>query len=48
MITTSVVCVALFFGGWLRPFPNVGLVSFLDVVPGWIWFLLKVAVLLFV
>ena len=41
MIVISTVVTTLFFGGWLRPFPNVAALGFLDVVPGWIWFLLK-------
>ena len=32
----------LFLGGWLRPFPNVSALSFLDLVPSWIWFVTKV------
>jgi NADH-quinone oxidoreductase subunit H len=41
MIVVSSVATTLFLGGWLRPFPNVSWLSFLGVVPGWIWFLLK-------
>jgi NADH-quinone oxidoreductase subunit H len=41
MIVISTVVTTLFFGGWLRPFPNVAALAFLDFVPGWIWFLLK-------
>ncbi|HQR45596.1 MAG TPA: NADH-quinone oxidoreductase subunit NuoH [Thermoanaerobaculia bacterium] len=48
MITISAVATTLFFGGWLRPFPNVGWLSFLDLVPPLVWFLLKVSVFLFV
>ena len=48
MIVISAVATTLFFGGWLRPFPNVALLSFLDVVPGWIWFVLKTFVFLYV
>ena len=29
----SPITSVLFFGGWLRPFPNVAFLSFLDVVP---------------
>ena len=43
-----VIATVLFFGGWLRPFPNVALLSFLDVVPPFLWFAAKVAVFLFV
>jgi len=48
MITISSVATALFFGGWLRPFPSVRALAFLDVIPGVLWFVLKVAVFLFV
>jgi NADH-quinone oxidoreductase subunit H len=48
MIVVSAVATTLFFGGWLRPFPSVGALSFLDVVPGWIWFLAKTFVFLYV
>ncbi len=41
MIVVCTVVTTLFVGGWLRPFPGVQALSFLDVVPGWIWFLLK-------
>ena len=47
MIVVSSVATTLFFGGWLRPFPNVGALSFLDFIPGWIWFLLKTFVFLY-
>jgi NADH-quinone oxidoreductase subunit H len=48
MIVISAVATTLFFGGWLRPLPNLSLLSFLDFVPGWIWFLLKTFVFLYV
>jgi NADH-quinone oxidoreductase subunit H len=48
MIVISGVAATLFFGGWLPPFPNVAALSFLGVVPGWIWFLLKVLFFLYV
>lgn len=41
MIIVSCVAVTLFFGGWLRPFPNVQALWVLDFIPGWIWFVLK-------
>jgi NADH-quinone oxidoreductase subunit H len=47
MIVVSSVATTLFFGGWLRPFPNVAALSFLDYIPGWIWFLLKTFVFLY-
>jgi NADH-quinone oxidoreductase subunit H len=48
MITISAVATTLFLGGWLRPFPNVAWLSFLDVIPPLIWFVLKIAAFLFV
>jgi len=48
MIVISAVATTLFLGGWLRPFPSVEALAFLDVVPGVIWFTLKVFVFLFV
>jgi NADH-quinone oxidoreductase subunit H len=47
MIVISAVATTLFLGGWLRPFPNVEALAFLDLVPGPIWFFLKMAVFLF-
>jgi NADH-quinone oxidoreductase subunit H len=41
MIVVAAVVTTLFFGGWLRPFPNVEALSFLGYVPGWLWFALK-------
>src|SRR5712691_11227549 len=41
MIVVSSVVTTLFLGGWLRPFPNVAALSFLDVIPSWTWFLIK-------
>ncbi len=46
MIVISAVATTLFLGGWLPPFPH--LLPFLSVVPGPIWFILKVFVFLFV
>jgi NADH-quinone oxidoreductase subunit H len=48
MIVVSSVATTLFIGGWLPPFPNVWWLSFLGVVPGWIWFLLKSFLFLYV
>jgi len=47
MIIISCVAVTVFFGGWLPPFPNVKAFDFLDVVPGALWFLLKVSGFIF-
>jgi NADH-quinone oxidoreductase subunit H len=48
MITISAVATTLFLGGWLRPFPNAGWLSFLDVIPPLVWFVLKIGAFLFV
>lgn len=48
MITVSAVGVTLFWGGWLRPFPNVEWLSFLDFIPSVLWFLIKVFVFLYI
>jgi NADH-quinone oxidoreductase subunit H len=47
MLTVAAMAVTLFWGGWLRPFPNVAALSFLDVIPGVLWFLAKVIVFLY-
>ncbi len=54
MIVISSVAVTLFLGGWLRPFPNVEALSFLDLaflpagLVGVFWFSLKLFGFLFV
>ncbi|MBM3779573.1 MAG: NADH-quinone oxidoreductase subunit NuoH [Acidimicrobiia bacterium] len=48
MIVVSAVATTLFLGGWLRPFPNVAALSFLDLVPAWCWFLAKTFVFLYI
>ncbi len=47
MIVITAVVTILFWGGWLRPFPNVEALAFLDLVPGWIWFFGKMFVFLY-
>jgi NADH-quinone oxidoreductase subunit H len=47
MVVISSVATVLFLGGWLRPFPNVGALAFLDVIPPFIWFAAKVGFFLF-
>ena len=42
MIVISAIVVIMFFGGWLAPFPNVPALSFLGLVPPWIWFIGKI------
>jgi NADH-quinone oxidoreductase subunit H len=48
IIVVSSVATTLFLGGWLRPFPNVDALAFLDIIPSWIWFLGKSFVFLYV
>jgi len=47
MIVISSMAVTLFWGGWLRPFPNVAALGFLDIIPGIAWFALKVLIFLY-
>jgi NADH-quinone oxidoreductase subunit H len=47
MIIISCVAVTVFFGGWLPPFAHVKALSFLHVVPPFLWFLAKVGFFLF-
>ena len=48
MIVISAVVAILFWGGWLRPFPNVEALAFLDLIPGWIWLFGKMFVCLYI
>jgi NADH-quinone oxidoreductase subunit H len=48
MLVVSSLAVILFFGGWLRPFPNVGFLGFLDVIPPFLWYAGKVLAFIFV
>jgi len=55
MIVVASIAATLFFGGWLRPFPNVaalGWLNFLDFIhPAWsgfFWFSTKVFLVIFV
>jgi NADH-quinone oxidoreductase subunit H len=47
MIVVSAIATTLFFGGWLRPFPNVTMLWFLDYVPSWMWFVVKTFLVLY-
>jgi NADH-quinone oxidoreductase subunit H len=47
MIVISAVATTLFLGGWLRPFSSWEALAFLDVVPGPVWFVLKMLIFLF-
>ncbi|HWW85105.1 MAG TPA: NADH-quinone oxidoreductase subunit NuoH [Vicinamibacterales bacterium] len=48
MIVVSSVATTLFLGGWLRPFPNIAFLHFLDIIPSWAWFLLKSFLFLYI
>ncbi len=48
MLLVSSLAVVLFFGGWLRPFPNVAALAFLDVIPPFLWYFAKVMAFIFV
>ena len=48
MLVVSSLAVIFFFGGWLRPFPNVEFLAFLDVIPPFFWFYGKVLAFIFV
>ena len=47
LIVIAAVVTTLFWGGWLPPFPSVDALAFLDLIPGWIWFLGKLGVFLY-
>jgi NADH-quinone oxidoreductase subunit H len=48
VIFFSALVTVLFFGGWLRPFPNVDWLNFLDYIPPVFWFLGKLAFFVFI
>ncbi len=48
MIVVSAVATTLFFGGWLAPFANVPFLKFFGLAPGWMWFVVKTFLLLYV
>jgi NADH-quinone oxidoreductase subunit H len=47
MVLVSSLVVILFFGGWLPPFPSVQALDFLDAVPGFVWYLVKIMFFLY-
>ena len=47
MIVIAAGVTVLFWGGWLRPFPNVDALAVLDLLPSWIWFFGKMFVFLY-
>jgi NADH-quinone oxidoreductase subunit H len=48
MMVVSALAVIFFFGGWLRPFPSVEFLAFLDVIPPVLWFYGKLLAFIFV
>ena len=48
VIFFSALVTVLFFGGWLRPFPNMDWLNFLDYIPPVFWFLGKLAFFVFI
>ncbi len=47
IILIGVVAAIAFMGGWLRPFPSIAALAFLDIVPPFIWLLAKSMVFVF-
>jgi NADH-quinone oxidoreductase subunit H len=47
MVLVSSLVVVLFFGCWLPPFPSVKALSFLRVLPGFAWYLVKIMFFLY-
>jgi NADH-quinone oxidoreductase subunit H len=47
MLTVSAMAVTLFWGGWMRPFPNVAWLGFLDLIPPALWFVIKIVIILY-
>ncbi len=49
MIAVSCMAVTLFWGGWLRPVPNVHALDFLDMIPfaPLLWFAAKLVVFIY-
>lgn len=48
IIVISAITAIMFLGGWMRPFPNIEALAFLDVIPPWIWLVSKIFVFLYV
>ena len=48
IIVISAVVVIMFMGGWMAPFPNISAFNFLEIIPGWIWFVGKIFLFLYV
>ena len=48
IIVISAIVSIMFLGGWMRPFPNVEALAFLDPVPAWVWLIAKIFFFLYV
>ena len=48
IIVISAIVSIMFLGGWMRPFPNVEALAFLDLIPSWVWLVGKVFLFLYV
>ena len=44
----SAIVSIMFLGGWMRPFPNVEALAFLDLIPPWVWLVGKIFLFLYV
>ena len=42
IIVISAIVAIMFLGGWMRPFPNVEALAFLDLAPAWVWLVGKI------
>jgi len=47
LFLAAILAVVMFMGGWLRPFPSVKFLAFLDVIPPIIWLFIKITALMF-
>jgi NADH-quinone oxidoreductase subunit H len=47
MVMVSSLVVVLFFGGWLPPFPSVRALRVLHLLPGFVWYLIKIMFFLY-
>jgi NADH-quinone oxidoreductase subunit H len=48
IIVISAIVSIMFLGGWLRPFPSVEALAFLDLIPSWVWLVGKIFLFLYV
>ena len=48
IIVISAVVAIMFMGGWMAPFPSIAAFNFLEIIPGWIWFIGKIFLFLYV